>query len=457
MLKLFSRLRGVQKLALGFLMVILVGSFLLWLPVSAAPGEHTSYIDALFTATTSICVTGLVTVPTFAHWSLFGKTVILILIQLGGLGVVACATLLFLIAKKRISLKSRTLIKETYNVEHLSGMVRMIRAIVLGTFVVELLGAISYSFQFIPQFGLVEGIAQSIFTSISAFCNAGIDTLGPNSLANYVGNPLINLTTMLLIMAGGIGFIVWWDVKKVFLGVKRKEFPLAQFWRRLELHSKLAITVTLLLIVGGALAYMVLEWNNPESMGNLSAGQKVLASFFQSVTTRTAGFESIGQAKFTDASTNVSNILMFIGGSPMGTAGGMKTTTVALLIMTAVSFYKGKKHTEIFHRRLNENNVKTALVVVMTGLSIVIIMSTLLMAVTGFSMEDVIFEITSAIATVGLTRGITSSLNLAGKIIVIITMYIGRIGPITLVMALAKRTKASDTQIQPAERKVIIG
>lgn len=457
MVKLFSQLRGAQKLALGFLMVILVGSFLLWLPISAAPGEHTSYIDALFTATTSICVTGLVTVPTFAHWSFFGKIVILILIQLGGLGVVACATLLFLVAKKKISLKNRKLIKETYNVEHLSGMVRMIRAIVLGTFVAELLGAILYSFQFVPQFGLVEGIGQAVFTSVSAFCNAGIDTLGPNSLANYVANPLINVTTMLLIVSGGIGFIVWWDVKKVFLGVKRKEFPPKQFWRRLELHSKLAITVTLLLLVGGALAYMVLEWNNPESMGNLSAGQKVLASFFQSVTTRTAGFESIGQAKFTDASTNVSNILMFIGGSPMGTAGGMKTTTVAILIMTAVSFYKGKKHTEIFHRRLHENNVKTALVVVMTGISIVIIMSTLLMAVTGFSMEDVIFEITSAIATVGLTRGITSNLNLVGKIIVIITMYIGRIGPITLVMALARRIKASDTQMQPAERKVIIG
>lgn len=457
MLKLFSRLRGVQKLALGFLLVILAGSFLLWLPVSAAPGEHTNYIDALFTATTSICVTGLVTVPTFAHWSLFGKIVILILIQLGGLGVVACATLLFLIAKKKISLKNRKLIKETYNVEHLSGMVRMIRAIVLGTFVAELLGAISFSFQFIPQFGLIKGIGQSIFTSISAFCNAGIDTLGPNSLANYVGNPLVNLTTMMLIVAGGIGFIVWWDIKKVFMSVMRKEFPLKQFWRRLELHSKLAITVTLVLITGGALAYMIFEWNNPESMGHLNAGEKVLASFFQSVTTRTAGFESIGQAKFTDASTNVSDILMFIGGSPMGTAGGMKTTTVAILVMTAVSFYQGKKYTEIFHRRLSENSVKTALVVVMTGLCIVILMSTLLMAVTGFSMEDVIFEITSAIATVGLTRGITSSLNLAGKIIVIITMYIGRIGPITLVMALARRAKVSDTQMRTAERKVIIG
>lgn len=452
----FRRLNGSRILVLGFAAAILIGAFLLYLPMSTAEGETTSFMDALFTATTSICVTGLVTVPTFSHWSLFGQVVILCLIQLGGLGVVTCSMIAFMIIGKKLTIKSRRLIQESYNMDNLSGMAKLVRRVVFGTLSVEVIGAVVYMFQFVPEFG-VKGIWISIFNSVSAFCNAGIDIIGPESLRPYVTNPLVNITTMCLIVVSGIGFVVWWDVKKVLSDVIHKRVHCRQYWNKLQLHSKIALFTTAFLIFGGAALILIFDFNNPETIGNMSPGNKIMASLFQSITTRTAGFETIAQNLFTDSSGIISMLLMFVGGSPMGTAGGVKTTTVAVLVLTAIAYFRGKRNTDVFHRKICDDNRRTAIVVVMTMVTGLFTMIILLSAVTDFSYMDVSYEITSAIATVGLTRGITANLPVVGKLIVIFTMYIGRIGPITLATAVARRSKEANTSIERPEKRIIIG
>ncbi len=450
-------LSAAKIITLSFLAAILAGSLLLWLPVSSAPGVKISYIDALFTATTSLCVTGLVTVPTFSSWSTFGHVVILFLIQLGGLGIVTCSTIAFIILGKKITLKSRKLIQDMYNLDTMSGMVKVVYRVVIGTLIVEAVGAVFYAFQFVPQFGLGRGIWYSLFHSVSAFCNAGIDIIGPDSLQSYVTNPLINFTTMILIFLSGIGFVVWWDVLKCVRHVCKKKVWLHQFWSHLELHTKVALSTTGILIAGGTILIFIFEYNNPASMGGMNLGEKLMASMFQSVTTRTAGFESIAQAAFTDASALLSLLLMFIGGSPMGTAGGVKTTTIAVLVLTVVAYFRGKKSTDVFHRQLTDDNVRTAVVVTMTGVAFMLVMIIMLSIATGGNFLDVTYEIASALGTVGLTRGFTPGMPLAGKIIVIISMYFGRIGPITLVSAVAVRSREANTSIERPEKRILVG
>lgn len=441
----------------GFALAILLGTVLLWLPISAAPGETTSFLDALFTSTTSICVTGLVTVPTFSHWSEFGHAVILVLIQLGGLGVVTCSMLAFILLGKKITIKNRRLIQESYNLEHLSGMVKVVRRIVIGTLAVEAIGAILYSFQLVPEFGLGKGIWLAVFNSVSAFCNAGIDIIGPDSLHPYVANPLINFTTMFLIMLGGIGFLVWWDIGKNVRDLLRKKIRGRQFWQKLQLHTKIVLFVTAILVVGGTLVILVFEYRNPDTIGNMSFGDKLMASMFQSVTTRTAGFETIAQKNFTDSSSIISMLLMFIGGSPMGTAGGVKTTTLAVLVLTAVAYFRGKRNTDVFHRQILGENVRTAIVVAITGLLMLFGGVILLSAITNGQYMDVSYEVASAIGTVGLSRGFTATLPWAGKLLIIFVMYMGRIGPITLAMAVTSRSKEANTSIERPEKRIIIG
>lgn len=444
-------------MAIGFAAAILLGALLLWLPISSAPGEETSFVDALFTATTSICVTGLVTVPTFSNFSTFGHGVILVLIQLGGLGVITCSMLAFVLLGRKITIKNRKLIQESYNLDSMSGMVRIIKKVVLGTMVVEGIGTILFSFSFIPRFGLAKGIWVSLFNSVSAFCNAGIDILGPDSLRTYISDPLVNFTTMGLIIAGGIGFLVWWDVGKNIRNVVTKKIHRHQFWQKLQLHTKLVLFVTLLLIFVGAALIMAFEYKNPNTMENMSLGEKIMASLFQSVTTRTAGFETIEQAKLTDSSSIISMILMFIGGSPMGTAGGLKTTTIAVLVLTAIAYFRGKKKTDVFNRQITENNTRTAIVVVLSGVFFLFLNIILLSAVTGGSFMDVSYEVTSALATVGLSRGFTPSLPVIGKILVIISMYIGRLGPITLASAVTIRSREANTSVERPEKRIMIG
>lgn len=420
-------------IALGFLGTIVFGTLLLMLPVSAASGEMTNFIDSLFTATTSVCVTGLVTVPTYAHWSVFGQIVIALLAQVGGLGVITFTMLFLMALGKRIGLKHRLLIQDAYNLDTIQGMVILIKKILKGTLIVEGVGALLYMTVFIPEFGWI-GIWKSVFNAISAFCNAGMDVLGPDSLAPYVANPIVNITTMLLIILGGIGFPVWWSVLDMFCRRRRKRRTLFTGAHHLPLHTKMVLFMTLSLIAGGALLIFLLEYNNPETLGNLPWWQKIQAALFQSVTTRTAGFLTISQAGLRKATAMICCLLMFIGGSPSGTAGGVKTTTVAILVLTVISIIKGRNDTEMFGRKINGNLVRRALSIFMVSFGVMLLAVIALAIVQPGDFIDCLFEVISAIATVGLTRDFTTELTVAGRIIIIVTMYIGRIGPISLAL-----------------------
>lgn len=453
------RVSSVQIIVFGFLMVILVGAILLWLPISSAERTFTSPIDALFTATTSVCVTGLTTVTTAAHWSMFGKVVILVLIQLGGLGVVCVGIGVMIIMKKRITMKERLLIQTAYNLENIDGMVRVIKNVSLGAFAAEGLGAVFYAFVFVPDYGWIKGIWYSIFHSVSAFCNAGIDLLGDSSLCMYRDNVLINAVTMLLIITGGIGFIVWWDIKKTTSHSIHIGRYKGQLFKRLSVHSKAAIITTLICIIAGAGLIFLFEFNNPDTIGNMNTGNKLMSSAFEAVTTRTAGFAAIPQELFKDATYIVLLVLMLIGGSPMGTAGGLKTTTLALIFFSVKSTVKGKKDTEAFGRKIGGENIKTALAVLSIIFAIVFLAIVILTAIEPFGLKDIVFETISAMSTSGLTRGITPMLSTAGKAIICIVMFAGRIGPISLVMAFnIRRKKENMTNMRElAEARILIG
>lgn len=455
--KVQSSLSTARIIALGFAGVILLGGFLLWLPVCSAPGEHTSFIDALFTAATSVCVTGLVTVPTAVHWSTVGKIVILCIIQLGGLGVIAVTVSAMLLLGRRITLKGRRVIQEAYNLDTMAGMGNIVRKIVVCTLGAELLGAVGYSFVFIPEFGWKKGIWQSVFTSISAFCNAGMDILGEDSLIPYVGNPLVNGVTIMLIVSGGLGFLVWWDLYRVWKEGCGRKGRQRHWYARLHLHSKLVLASTALLILGGGILFLLFEYGNPDTLGSMTWGTKIQAALFQSVTTRTAGFASVDQGMLSDSSMVLTLFLMFVGGSPMGTAGGVKTTTSAILFLAIIAYLKGKDDTEVFQRKIKEQSIRTAMVVTGLGFFCLLAGSIALSLTMKASFIDIVYEITSALGTVGLSRGITSQLPLAGKMIIIVNMYLGRIGPITLATAITIRARNRNQNVHLAEEHILIG
>ncbi len=442
-----THLSTTQTIMLSFLLAILVGSLLLALPGSSASGQAVPYIDALFTAASSICVTGLVTVPTFSTWSLFGQVVILFLIQIGGLGVVTIMSGLMIRLHRRIGIKDRMLIQDAFNLNTLSGMVKFINKVLLGTFIVEGVGALLYMTVFIPEFG-ARGVWISVFNAVSAFCNAGMDIISESSLYAYVHNPLINAVTMLLIVLGGIGYIVWWDVVKALKNFRRQKL---KCFSRLTLHSKIALTMTGILILAGAAAFFLFEFHNPLTIGGFTLFDKLQASLFQSVTTRTAGFATIPQENLTNASAFVSLLLMFIGGSPVGTAGGIKTVTLTVLIVSAFSTMQNKAEAEIFHRTVSKQAVSKAVAVVSMAFIILCVSTLLLSAVTDADALDIAYETVSAAATVGLTRNLTSGLNIWGKIIIIITMYLGRVGPISLMIALNTKREAKNIIKNPTE------
>ena len=434
------RLTTTQIIMLSFLVVILLGSLLLSLPVSGADGVAVPYLDALFTATTATCVTGLVTLPTFSTWSVFGQAVILILIQVGGLGVITVISAFMLLLQRRMGIGDRLLLQDAFNLNTLSGIVRFVKRVLIGTFLVEGMGAVLYMTVFVPQFG-ARGIWISVFTAISAFCNAGIDIIGPSSLCDYATNPMVNLVTMALIILSGIGYIVWWDV----LRVGRKGF------RGLTLHSKIAISTTLILIFGGGLLLFLLEYGNPLTIGDMSLFDKLQVSLFQSVTTRTAGFATVPQENLTNASSLLCLLLMFIGGSPVGTAGGIKTVTVAVLAVSALATIQSKHEVTLFDRTISRQAVNKAVAVTAMSFAILFASTLLLSAVTDADALDILFETVSATATVGLTRDLTPHLNSAGKAIIIATMYLGRVGPISLALALNSSKKQRNLIKNPTE------
>lgn len=457
MKKITDRISPTQIIMMGFLALILFGTLLLMLPAASAAGEATNFTDALFTATSAVCVTGLMTLPTFSHWSLLGQIILLILIQVGGLGIIATTFIIFVILKKRISMRERILIHEAYSLNTFQGLGRVILRIFKGALTIEILGAVLYSIKFIPEFGLIKGIWFSVFHAVSAFCNAGIDLLSGSSLCGYVDSPLINFTTMFLIVTGGIGFCVWWDIIRVVKNaLKIKRFR-GQLFHRLTIHSRLAVTTTAILLGGGTLLLLLLEWNNSATIGRMPVWQKIMTAMFQAVTDRTAGFFTIPQENFTDAGMIINLILMFIGGSPAGTAGGAKTTTIAMVVLTVAAVIRGRKDTEIFKRRISAENIRTGLTVISISF-IVLISGILLLSITEQApLADIIYEATSALATVGLSRNFTGNLHTAGKLIVIMLMYIGRIGPITIAFALRLKNDKGAAARKLAESKIIVG
>lgn len=439
-MKKVFRLTTTQIIMLSFLGMILLGSLLLALPVSSADGVPVPYLDALFTATTATCVTGLVTLPTFSTWSIFGQVVILVLIQVGGLGVITVISAFMLLLHKRVGIGERLLLQDAFNLNTLSGIVRFVKRVLFGTFLVELLGAVFYMTVFVPQFGL-RGVWISAFTAVSAFCNAGIDIIGPNSLCDYATNPVVNLVTSALIILSGIGYIVWWDV----LRVGRKGF------RGLTLHSKIAISTTLVLIFGGGLLIFLLEYGNPLTIGELSLFDKLQVSFFQSITTRTAGFATVPQENLTNGSSVLCLLLMFIGGSPVGTAGGIKTVTVAVLAVSALATIRNQNDVTLFNRTISRQAVNKAVAVAAMSFAILFASTMLLCAITDASALDIVYETVSATATVGLTRNLTPYLSSAGKAVIIATMYLGRVGPISLALALNSSKKQRNLIKNPTE------
>ncbi len=444
---LINRLKKLELnpprvLALGFGSLILIGAFLLNLPMAAKNGESIGFINALFTSASSVCVTGLVVVNTAQYWSLFGQIVIICLIQMGGLGFMTMATIVALILGKKITLKERLIIKEQLNQETMSGLVKLTKYVILSTFAIEGIGALLLSTRFIPIYGLKKGIWFSIFHAISAFCNAGFDILG-NSITPFVGDFIINMTICMLIIVGGLGFYVYIDISK------NKRL------RKLHLHSKLVLSITSVLLIAGTLIILVIEYNNPSTLGNLTIGEKMLASFFQSVISRTAGFNSVDIGGLYDTTAFVMIILMFIGGSPGSTAGGIKTTTFGTIVLTTIGVIKGNKDVVAYKKRISNDIINRSLAIATIGITLIIIVSIVLTITEKATFLDVLFETTSAFGTVGLTRGITPNLTNIGKIIITLTMYAGRVGPLTMVFAFAQKQKVS--QYRFSEGNIMVG
>lgn len=438
----------------GFFLVIILGTLFLKLPISAAKGQTVAWTDALFTATTSVCVTGLVTVPTYSTWSFFGQLVILILVQIGGLGVISFTILFMQFLGKKIGLREQQLIRDAYNLDTTNGLSVLVRKIVKGTLIVEGTGAFLYSCVFIPEFGL-SGIWKSIFIAVSAFCNAGMDVNSDASLIPYQTDIWINVVTMVLIILGGIGFPIWFLTLDALKKIKKEKVGVKAIIKSMSLYVKTVLFMTIFLIVAGTILVFGMEYSNVRTIGNLSLGEKLLASLFQSVTTRTAGFCSIPQEGLRRCTIIVCCILMLIGGSPSGTAGGIKTTTFAIILASLISALSERKDTELFHRKINPDAVRKAVSVFSLSFSAMLIALTVFCMVQPGTFEDCLYEVASAIGTVGLSRNLTSRLTFGGKLVIIFAMYLGRIGPISL--ALFFNNKKYMNLVQYPEGKIPIG
>ncbi|KOR26088.1 TrkH family potassium uptake protein [Clostridium sp. FAM 1755] len=439
------RFTPVQILAIGFAIVIFVGAILLSLPISSQSGQRTPFLDCLFTSTSAVCVTGLIVVDTGTHWTYFGKTVIMLLIEIGGLGFMSFATLLALLLGKKITLKERLVMQEALNTFNIQGLVKLAKYILLFTLSIQGGGALLLSTQFIPRYGLAKGLYYSIFHSISAFCNAGFDLFGNfSSLTTVYNNPVIVLVIAFLIIIGGLGFYVWYEIYHY------------KGHRKLSTHSKLVLWATFLLLAIGTILMFIFESRNPGTMANMTSGNKILSSFFAAVTPRTAGFNSISTSDMTMAGKFLTIILMFIGGASGSTAGGIKVTTAGVLIMTVVCVVRGKQDTEINKKRISKEIVYRALAITIISLTLVITV-TMILSITEvkFPFEYYLYEATSAFATVGITLGLTTKLSTIGKIVILLTMYVGRVGPLTLAIAFARKLKNSS--IKYPEEKILVG
>lgn len=419
-------------LAYGFAGLIAIGTLLLMLPISSRTGQITSPITALFTSTSAVCVTGLAVVDTGSYWSPFGQGVILVLIQLGGLGFMTAATLFLLALGRRLGLRERLLIRESLGVAGLGGLIKLTRRIALFTLLIEAAGAALFYIRFSPQNPPTTAVWRSVFHAVSAFNNAGFDLFGNfRSLTGYANDPLIVLGTAALIILGGISFIVVADA----FSAKR--------FSRMALDSRLVLVTTLGLLALGVVVILMTEYFNQDTLGPMPLGQKVLDAFFQSVTPRTAGFNVIDIGKMTEFTLFFTLLLMFIGGASGSTAGGIKVNTFGLLIATVVSAIKGKEYAGAYDKEFTNLGVYRALTVAMLSLALVSVVVLVLTVTEKFSFIQLLFETVSAFGTVGLTTGITPELSTAGRVIIAATMFIGRLGPLTLALATVQRQRPS--------------
>ncbi len=436
-----------RLIALGYISIIIIGTILLMLPVASKNGESAGFVTALFTAVSTSCVTGLVVTDTATTWSLFGQIVIITLIQTGGLGFMTIATTFSMLLKKKMGLRAREVMVESINTEHIGGIMNLTKKIIAGTAIFEGIGALLLATRFIPEFGWAKGIWYSVFHSISAFCNAGFDLMGIKekytSLVPFADDAVVILTISFLVIIGGIGFLVWDDIS-------RKKFKFKYY----QLHTKLVLTVTAILLVVPAILFFIFEYNfTNEGVG---VGQSILNSIFDSVTARTAGFNSTDTGALAPASKIMTVFLMFIGGSPGSTAGGIKTTTLAVI---AISTFNGITHRQskgIFGRRLEKDAIHKASSVVFTNMSLAIIGIIAILAIQpDINIGDIIFECVSAIGTVGMTTGITRDLATASRLIVAFLMFCGRVGSVSFALALMEK-KAAPPVKNPRE-KITIG
>ena len=442
-----KRISKVQFIALGFLIIILMGTLLLMLPVSSRSGEAAGFLDALFTATSATCVTGLVVVDTFTHWSLFGLIVIICMIQIGGLGFISIGLILAVLLGRKVSLRHRGLMQESVNTLQIGGIVKLTKKMITGTLIFEGIGAVILAIRFSFMMSPWRAIFYGIFHSISAFCNAGFDLLGCygeyNSLCGFEGDWTINLTISALIIIGGLGFVVWDDISKN--GIRIKKY---------RPHSKIVLAVTTFLLVAGTTLFMIFEWDN--TMAGMDVSTRFLASFFSSVTPRTAGMNSVDTGALTPASKLLTMILMFIGGSPGSTSGGAKTTTIFVIVAYLWTTMRGKYGIDVFRRRLKEDVVRKAALVIGVNMILFITGAMVIFAVQpelGFA--DVIFEVISGISTVGMTTGITRALSVVSRIVIIVLMYCGRIGSLSFALSFSENKRV--VPLQQPEEEINIG
>lgn len=442
---MIRRLSKVQTIALGFFLIIVAGTLLLMLPIASRDGHSTGFLQALFTATSSTCVTGLVVVDTYTNWTLFGQVVILALIQIGGLGFITIGMFFSIFLKRKIGLKERNLIQESVNTLQISGIVRLVKKIVCYTIAFEGIGAILLMTRFIPRFGWLKGIWYGIFHAISAFCNAGFDLMGQfepyASLTMYYDDIVINIVVMALIIIGGIGFIVWDDISKHKWHIKKY-----------MLHTKIVLMMTAVLTLGGALCFYLFERNN--LLLGMNAKGQILSSLFGSVTTRTAGFNTLDTGAYTEATRMLTVILMFIGGNPGSTAGGIKTTTMLVILLYIWANLRNKRGLNIFGRRLDEDAIKKASTVFCINLILATVCVTIMSALETLPLSDIMMEVFSAIGTVGISTGITRDISMVSKYMLIILMYCGRIGSMSFALAFTEKKKSNPVQL-PVEQITI--
>ncbi|MEG0382736.1 MAG: potassium transporter TrkG [Christensenella sp.] len=452
-IKRIKPLNPAEILVFGFGGMILIGAILLCLPVASSTGETVGFLSALFSSTSAICVTGLSVLEIGTAFSPFGQIIMLILIQLGGIGFMTATSMVYMLLGKRITLKDRVVIKDSLNETNLQGVVRMTRNVLLVTAITELVGILLLAMRFVPEYGISTGMYYSVFHSVSSFCNAGFDVFGlGNSLMPYATDPLVSLTVMGLITVGGLGFFVVVELyRKTSIGRKY----------RLSLHTKIVLITSAVLVLGGTLFFFFAEFNNPKTLGaeGMSVGDKLLGASFQSVTTRTAGYATMPQGDMTPASKFATTILMFVGASPSGTGGGIKTTTAVMLLFFITTIVIGKKDTVLMHRRMNKEVMMRAMTIAALAAMFVGVM-TLIGAIAQpyLLSSDLLFETVSAFGTVGLSTGITPTLSSFGQILIIITMFAGRVGVFTLSIAVAKRMSKQDScNIRYPEERVMIG